>query len=173
MKEIREIINGAKLTDGARELTLRIFDILSEAEAKAHGIPKEEVHFHEVGAVDSIVDITAAAVCIDDLKNGPLKVERVIVPALYEGGGTVRTQHGILPVPVPAVLNVVSEHHIPLELTGAQGEYVTPTGAAFVAAVRCEGGLPERFSVKKTGLGAGKRKQEGTGILRALLIEEA
>ena len=171
MSDIRGIIEGAELSDGARELTLKIFEILAKAEAKAHGIPEEEVHFHEVGAVDSIVDITAAAVCIDDLRQGEAPIHRVIVPALYEGMGTVRTQHGVLPVPVPAVVNIASMYGIPMEITKAAGEYVTPTGAAIAAALRSDAELPQRFTVKKIGLGAGKRKQAGTGLLRAMLIE--
>ena len=171
MSDIRGIIEGAELSDGARELTLKIFEILVKAEAKAHGIPEDEVHFHEVGAVDSIVDITAAAVCIDDLRQGEAPIHRIIVPALYEGTGTVRTQHGVLPVPVPAVVNIASMYGIPMEITKAAGEYVTPTGAAIAAALRSDAELPPRFTVKKIGLGAGKRKQAGTGLLRAMLIE--
>ena len=85
MKEIREIIAAVKMTDHARELALRIFEIIAEAEAKAHAVPVEQVHFHEVGAIDSIVDVVAAAVCLDDLH-----IENVVVPKLCEGTGTVR-----------------------------------------------------------------------------------
>lgn len=98
MKEIREIIAGADMTDRARAISEKIFEILAAAEAKAHNVPVEEVHFHEVGAVDSIVDILSVAVCIDNLD-----ITEVIVPVLYEGSGTIRCRHGILPVPVPAV----------------------------------------------------------------------
>ena len=85
MAEIREIIGGLQMTEGARALALRIFGILAEAEARAHGVSVEEVHFHEVGALDSIVDIVAAAVCLDDLG-----ISRAAVPAVTEGSGTVR-----------------------------------------------------------------------------------
>ena len=107
----------------------KIFTILAHAEAKAHNVPEDQVHFHEVGAVDSIVDILSVAICMDDLD-----VEEVIVPRLCEGSGTIRCQHGILPVPVPAVSNIVSAHHLKLHITPVQGELVTPTGAAIVAA---------------------------------------
>ena len=88
------------MTENAKKTALRIFGILAEAEGKAHNVPADQVHFHEVGAVDSIVDIVSAAVCLDNLE-----ITDVIVPVLHEGCGTVRCQHGILPVPVPAVVN--------------------------------------------------------------------
>lgn len=167
MREIREIIEKGNMTEGARSLALKIFSILAEAESKAHRVPVEEVHFHEVGAVDSIVDIVAVAVCLDNLH-----IKNVIVPELREGKGTVRCQHGILPVPVPAVINIMQAYSLPVQITDITGELVTPTGAAIVAAVRTAGSLPRRFTIKKTGLGAGKREYECPGILRAMLIEE-
>ena len=165
MNEIRQIIDGAKMTDTARKTALAIFEILAKAEAKAHNVPVEEVHFHEVGAVDSIVDILSVAVCLDNLG-----ITEVIVPVLYEGTGTIRCQHGILPVPVPAVTNIVQQCGLDLKITQVQGELVTPTGAAIVAAVRTSNKLPENFVIEKTGIGAGKRTYECPGILRAMLI---
>ena len=111
-----------------------------------------QVHFHEVGAVDSIVDILSVAICMDDLD-----VEEVIVPRLCEGSGTIRCQHGILPVPVPAVSNIVSAYQLKLHITSVQGELITPTGAAIVAAFLTSEKLPEDFTVEKIGIGAGKR----------------
>ena len=166
MKEIMDILNAAALTDRARATAVRIFTILGEAEAKAHGTTLEEVHFHEVGAVDSIVDIVSVAVCLDNLG-----IEEVIVPEICEGGGTIRCQHGILPVPVPAVTNIAVAHGLNLHLTGEEGEYITPTGAAIVAAVGTSQILPESFIIRKIGLGAGKREYKRPGILRAMLIE--
>ncbi|WP_414698508.1 nickel pincer cofactor biosynthesis protein LarC [Peptacetobacter sp. AB845] len=165
--EIQHIINSSEITENAKKIANKIFDILADAEAKAHGKPKTEVHFHEVGAVDSIVDIVAAAVCIDNLG-----IEEVIIPALYEGVGTVRCQHGVLPVPVPAVLNIINAENLTLSITGVQGEFVTPTGAAIAAAIRTEKNLPERFRVVKTGIGAGKRNYERPSLLRSMIIEE-
>lgn len=153
------------MTDNAKKIALRIFEILAEAESKAHDVPVEQVHFHEVGAVDSIVDIVSVAVCLDNLD-----ITDVVVPVLYEGCGTVRCQHGILPIPVPAVANVISANHLCIKVTAVEGELVTPTGAAIVAAIRTKDKLPEEFEIKKIGIGAGKRQYECPGILRAMII---
>ena len=167
LAEVVDILERSGLSAGAKALAIKIFGIIADAEAKAHGLPREEVHFHEVGAVDSIVDIAAVSFCIDQLD-----VQDVIVPVLYEGTGTVRAQHGILPVPVPAVLNIAAAHNLDLHITSTPGEFVTPTGAAIVAALRTGTCLPAEFTVLKTGLGAGKRNYERPSILRAMLIEE-
>ena len=167
IKEINEILDGAALSDNARNIAKRIFEILAKAESKAHGLPVEQVHFHEVGAVDSIVDIIAIAVCIDNLG-----IDKVIVPKLYEGQGTVRCQHGILPVPVPAVTNIITEHKIALEVLNVKGELVTPTGAAAVAALRTSDTLPKEFIIEKVGMGSGKRDYGLSGFVRAMLIKE-
>lgn len=167
LADILKIIEQSEASEKAKATAERIFRILARAEAKAHGVSMEEVHFHEVGAVDSIVDILAAAVCLDNLD-----IENVIVPELYEGCGTIRCQHGLIPVPVPAVLNIVNEHDIRLHLTNVEGELVTPTGAAIAAAMTTSRNLPEQFRIKKTGLGAGKREYNCPGFLRAMLIEE-
>ena len=166
LKEITEIIDSADMTDNARKIAKRIFEILADAESKAHGVPVYEVHFHEVGAVDSIVDVISIAVCIDNLD-----VDKVIVPKLYEGHGTVRCQHGILPVPVPAVTNIVTDHKISLEILDVKGELVTPTGAAAVAALRTDEALPKEFKIKKVGMGSGKRDYGLAGFVRAMIIE--
>ena len=165
MKEIREILLSSFMTNRAKGIALSIFEILAAAEAKAHGVPVDQVHFHEVGAVDSIVDVAAAAICLDNLD-----VTEVIVPKLCEGTGTVRCQHGILPVPVPAVANIVEQNHLNLQITNVEGELVTPTGAAIAAAVRTSDVLPDRFTIEKTGLGAGKRQYACPGFLRAMII---
>jgi hypothetical protein len=163
---IKNILEQSNITKNALNIACRIFDIIAEAEAKAHGIPAEQVHFHEVGAVDSIIDIAAVAVCLDNLA-----ITEVIVPKLCEGTGTVRCRHGVLPVPVPATANIIEAYNINLELTEVKGEFVTPTGAAIVAATLTSCDLPKSFRIKKTGLGAGKRSYERPSILRAMLIE--
>lgn len=168
IREIKEIIKAGEMTENARNLAMHIFTILAEAEGKAHHMPVEEVHFHEVGAVDSIVDIVAAAVCLDSLH-----ITEVIIPELWEGKGTVRCQHGILPVPVPAVSNIVEQNGLNIKITEVEGELVTPTGAAIAAAIKTTDRLPERFSINKTGIGAGKRQYACPGILRAMIISKA
>lgn len=168
IKEITYIIEHSAMTENAKKIALCIFEILAEAESKAHNVPVDQVHFHEVGAVDSIVDIVSVAVCLDDLD-----ITEVIVPVLCEGRGTVRCQHGILPIPVPAVANIVSANHLRLKMTEVEGELVTPTGAAIVAAVKTKDKLPETFEIQKIGIGAGKRQYECPGILRAMIISES
>ena len=164
--DILHIIEHTELSENAKNLAGKIFKIVAEAESKAHSVALEEVHFHEVGAVDSIVDIVAFAFCFDDLG-----IERVFIPSLTEGTGEIRCQHGILPIPVPAVVNIVQEHGISMKITDTKAELVTPTGAAIAAAVRSDETLPKEFKITKTGLGAGKRNYEKPSILRAFLIE--
>ena len=167
LADVQAIIDATDMTDSAKDLANEIFLIVAEAESAAHALPLEEVHFHEVGAIDSIVDIIAAAVCFDSLG-----IDEVIVPKLTEGTGTVRCQHGVLPVPVPATLNIINAYDMPLEIMDAKGEYVTPTGAAIAAALCTSHKLPKQFKVLDIGLGAGKRAYtERTNILRAFLIE--
>ena len=167
IKEITYIIEHSAMNENAKKIALRIFEILAEAESKAHNVPVDQVHFHEVGAVDSVVDIVSVAVCLD-----ALDVTEVIVPVLCEGRGTVRCQHGILPIPVPAVANIVNANHLYLKMTEIEGELVTPTGAAIVAAVKTKDKLPETFEIQKIGIGAGKRQYECPGILRAMIISQ-
>lgn len=167
MADVSRILAQTEMTENARAVALKIFDVLAEAEAKAHGTTRENVHFHEVGAVDSIVDIVAAAVCLDNLG-----VQKVVIPYLCEGQGTVRTQHGILPIPVPAVAAIAETEDLALHILDAEGEFVTPTGAAICAAIRTDKVLPEHWRVKKTGYGAGKRTYSIPSLLRVMLLEE-
>lgn len=167
LAEILDIIAATDMTDSAKALAGKMFRIVAEAESLAHHMPLEEVHFHEVGAIDSIVDIIAAAVTFDSLG-----ITDVIIPCLTEGTGTVRCQHGVLPVPVPATMNIIEAYDMPLTIMEAKGEYVTPTGAAIAAAICTTHQLPRAFRIVRMGLGAGKRAYtERTNILRAYLIE--
>lgn len=168
LDDILRILDASALSDRARSLAAKTFGILARAEAKAHGVALEDVHFHEVGAVDSIVDIAAAAVLVDYLG-----IERVCVPVLADGRGTIRCQHGVIPVPVPATVNVCAAHGLPLASRAIEGELVTPTGAALVAALEPRFELPGRYVVRRVGAGAGKRAYEVPSLVRALLIEEA
>jgi pyridinium-3,5-bisthiocarboxylic acid mononucleotide nickel chelatase len=166
--EINTIIEQSEISANAKELAKKIFHIIAVAEAKAHAKPLEEVHFHEVGAIDSIVDIVATAICLDNLG-----IKKVIVSELYEGTGQINCQHGLLPIPVPAVVNIAAAHQLPLHITSVKGELVTPTGAGIVAAIRTGDTLPKEMKIHKIGLGAGKRNYTGaSGFLRAMLIED-
>ena len=167
LQEVIAIIDATDMSAAAKALALKIFDIIADAEAKAHAVEKNAVHFHEVGAIDSIVDIVAIAVCADSLG-----VENVIVTELCEGRGTVRCQHGVLPVPVPATANIMQRFGFNVRLLPVQGEFVTPTGAAAAAALMTTDELPQSFKILGIGLGAGKRQYERPSILRALLIED-
>lgn len=167
LPEIIEIINQAQITDRAKALAIRIFSIIADAEAKAHGVERELVHFHEVGAVDSIVDIVAVAVCLDNLD-----IREVIVPEVYEGRGFVRCQHGTIPIPVPAVTHIAASHQLNLHISSTEGELITPTGAAIVAAIKTSDQLLKQFTIEKTGIGAGKRIYDRPSLLRAMLITD-
>ncbi|MGN0844114.1 MAG: nickel pincer cofactor biosynthesis protein LarC [Kiritimatiellia bacterium] len=167
LSDVHDIIDHGSMSEQARALAKRIFRIVAEAEAAAHGCSIEEVHFHEVGAVDSIVDIVSAAVLLDDLK-----IRECIVTGLTEGSGMVQCQHGELPVPVPAVLAIAQAYRIPLRVSGVQNELVTPTGIAIAAAIRTRTELPAEYLVTKTGIGLGKRSIGRPNLLRASLLEE-
>lgn len=164
-RDIEQMLDGADLKPRVLELSKKMFRIVADAEGKVHGRPAEEVHFHEVGAVDSIVDIVSVAACMEELG-----IDRVVVSDIWEGQGHVHCQHGILPVPVPAVLQIAASHRLTLKQTEQQGEMVTPTGAA-VAALS-EGKKPEKFLIEKIGVGAGKKDFPGANVLRAMLIKE-
>lgn len=167
-QDVLAIIEKADMTANARVLAVRLFTILGEAEAKVHGTDLSHVHFHEVGAIDSIVDILSVAVCADSLG-----IENVILPTLSEGQGMIRCQHGLMPIPVPAVAAVAQTYGLPLRYTGVQGELVTPTGAAIAACFRTEEKLPDSYRIVRCGIGAGKREYELPGILRIMEIETA
>lgn len=166
LSDILTILENSSMTAGAKNMASKIFEILAEGEALAHRVPKDEIHFHEVGAVDSIVDIAAFAICMDFLG-----YEEVFLPVLKEGQGTIRCQHGILPIPVPATSNIVCAHKLPISIVPVQGELVTPTGAAIAAAIATSFTLPENFQINKIGIGAGKRNYEVPGILRVMEIQ--
>ena len=167
LSDCYHIIDHGNLTSGANKIAKKIFRVLAEGEAKAHGKSLEDVHFHEVGAIDSIVDIVSVAVCIDNLG-----IEEVIVPFLYEGYGTIQCAHGVMPVPVPATANIINQYQIPLRRIDIEGEFVTPTGAAICGALCTSQSLPETYKIQKVGIGAGKRSYNRPSFVRAYLIEE-
>ena len=165
LRDICEIIDRMEEGDEVKALARRMFEIVAEAESKAHGLPMEEVHFHEVGAVDSIVDIVSTAVLLADLGVG-----KIIVSPLAEGRGYVRCQHGVMPVPVPATANIAAAHGLELHFTDNEGEMVTPTGAAIAAAVDCGEKLPAHYTIEKIGIGAGNKDFQQANILRAMIL---
>ena len=168
LKEITDLINKADISQRAKKDALGIFDIIADAEAKAHGIEKSAVHFHEVGAVDSIIDIIGTAVLIDDLG-----VENIYFSDLSEGYGYQYSSHGQMPIPVPAVINILAGSDINLKLLDEEGEHVTPTGAA-IARYYDKGEKINSFKVKNVGLGAGNKDfAKYTNILRVMEIESS
>lgn len=166
LAEVLEILEGAGLTAGARALAERTFEILADAEAKAHGATRETVRFHEVGAIDSIVDVVAASVLVDALAPGA-----VYLTNLTEGTGSVRTAHGVLPVPVPAVAAIAASHGLPLAISEREGELVTPTGAALLAALEPRFEMPSGLRLIASGYGAGKRAYPWANYVRASIGE--
>ena len=164
LDDVNQIIDKADISENAKNLAKKIFKIVAEAEAKVHGKDIQDVHFHEVGAIDSIVDIVSFAVLLDDLSP-----EKIYISTLSDGQGFVMCQHGKIPVPVPAVCEIVSKYKLPLKITDNNGEMVTPTGAAIAAAIFTGEKLPDEFVIEKTGYGAGKRPYENP-ILRVMSI---
>ena len=166
--DIMHMLDEAPLKPEVRTLAKKIFRIVGEAESRVHACPLEEVHFHETGAVDSIVDIVGAAACAVDLG-----ITETYVSTIYEGQGHVWCQHGRIPVPAPAVAGIAAAEELDLAITNVSGEMVTPTGAAIAAALRTKKGLPRAFVIRKIGMGAGKKDFPHANLLRAMIIEPA
>lgn len=163
LSHIVKLIDQGQLTDGARALAKRMFQLLGEAEAASHGIPIEKVHFHEVGAVDSIFDFVGVAAALDWLKP-----QRVTCRRVPTGHGFVDCDHGRLPIPAPAVARLLTG--IPLAPSPIESELTTPTGAAIIAAMAEEFVDSPAFAIEKIGVGAGTRDfQEQPNILRIIL----
>jgi len=166
LSEIRDLISRARIEPASRAISLRAFHLLGEAEAKIHNIPVEQIHFHEVGAVDAIVDIVCAAVgCIS------LGVDRWVCSPLNVGGGTVKCAHGIFPVPAPATTELLKG--APVYSSGVQAELVTPTGAAIVRALGAEFLDMPDMTIEHTGYGAGARDLPGLANVVRITIGEA
>ncbi|MDR2048456.1 MAG: nickel pincer cofactor biosynthesis protein LarC [Treponema sp.] len=158
-KDIRCIIENSSIQEGAKKRALDIFSRIAKAESGVHGVPVDEVTFHEVGALDSIIDIVGTAVCLD-----MLAPERISAGMVELGGGTVRCAHGELPVPAPATLILC--RGMPVHTGGFNREMTTPTGAAILASQVDEFVFEASFTELKTGYGIGGRKLDKPNVLR-------
>jgi uncharacterized protein (TIGR00299 family) protein len=166
LKEIREIIGAAAISESAKKRALDIFTALGAAEAKIHNTDVESVHFHEVGAVDAMVDIVGAAVGVE-----ALHVEEIVCSPLNVGGGTVKCAHGVFPVPAPATVELLQG--APVYSSGIQAELLTPTGAAIVKTLASRFGAFPEMKIAKSGYGAGTRDFPGHANVVRLTIGEA
>jgi len=162
---IRGMLESSALAAGIQARVLRIFELLAQAEAKVHGVSPDQVHFHEVGAVDSIIDIVGACLGFE-----ALGVERLLVGPLPLGGGLVGTTHGPLPVPAPATVELL--RGLPVRFQNGLGEMITPTGAAVLAGFGAQSVERVSFVIERVGYGAGTRHLEDRpNVLRAVLGE--
>jgi pyridinium-3,5-bisthiocarboxylic acid mononucleotide nickel chelatase len=150
LPDIEALINKAELPKRARDWSLAIFRTLAIAEGKVHGVAPEKVHFHEVGAIDAIIDIVGTCLGLDWLG-----IEEIHCSKLPTGGGTVKAAHGILPVPVPAVLKLWESRQVPVYSNGIEKELVTPTGCAIAVTLATQFGSPPAMQLEKIALGAG------------------
>jgi uncharacterized protein (TIGR00299 family) protein len=167
LPQIPKMIDGASLPPRARDRARAVFGKLAEAEARVHGVPMEKVHFHEVGAVDSIADIVGACLALELLDIGEVRSS-----PLNLGSGTVTADHGVLPVPAPATAILVQGR--PVYSRGPEVELTTPTGAAIVAALAVESGVMPPMRIQAAGYGAGDRDFPGqANVLRAVIGERS
>lgn len=165
LSDIREIIKGSSLSEKVTDLAMQIFTMIAEAEAAVHDKPVDEIYFHEVGAIDSIVDIVGSAICFD-----ALDVDRVYVSTIELGSGMVRCEHGLLPVPAPATARIIAG--FPVHTGGVNFEATTPTGAAIIATLASPLPPGTKFSIIRTGYGIGQKKNPARpNILRVFLAE--
>lgn len=164
LKTIEMMIEWSDLNQNVKDLSKRIFREIAGAEAKVHNMEVENVTFHEVGAIDSIVDIVGTAVCID-----MLGVQKVYSSPLHDGKGFIECQHGTIPVPVPAVMEMLAGSGIPLISEDVQTEMVTPTGMGIIKTIACSFGNVPELAIEKVGYGAGKRDTGRFNALRVVL----
>lgn len=166
LSNILKIIYDSRLSDGVKERAAKIFSRLAEAEARVHNVPVAQIHFHEVGALDAIIDVVGAAICFE-----LLEIDRFVSSPFHVGSGTVEMEHGRYPVPPPAVAELLKG--VPFYSTDTVGELVTPTGAAIITTVCDDYGPIPRFTLERAGYGAGTRQYEKfPNVLRVLIGEE-
>jgi pyridinium-3,5-bisthiocarboxylic acid mononucleotide nickel chelatase len=166
LNDILRIINASRLSDAVKERAAGIFRRLAEAEARVHDEPIEKIHFHEVGALDAIVDVVGACIGFE-----LLKVERFVCSPLHVGSGMVKMEHGVFPVPPPAVAELLKG--VPVYSTEIRGELVTPTGAAIIRTVCADYGQLPPLRIEATGYGAGTREYDDfPNVLRLMLGDD-
>src|SRR5512133_663160 len=164
LSDILDILNGSRLSDAVKQKAAQIFTLVAEAEAHVHGEPVEHVHFHEVGALDSIVDVTGAVLGLETLG-----IERLYASPLPYGSGTINSAHGLLPLPAPATLEVLQLAKAPLTPSPAEVELVTPTGAAILGALATF--EQPNLTITGIGVGAGERDLPWPNLMRLLVGE--
>ncbi len=164
-KDIVKLIEDSKLNDAVKKMSLEMFRVIGEAEAKIHGMELDNVHFHEVGAIDSIIDIVGTAILIDELQ-----IDRIVSSAVPVGSGHIHIDHGVYPVPAPATLEVLKG--IPLKESKVKGELTTPTGAAIIKTLADDFSTMPNIKVEKIGYGAGtKTFKNHPNVLRVIIGE--
>lgn len=164
LSDIKNLIDNSNLSNEVKKLSKDIFQRLAKAESKVHDVGIEEVHFHEVGAIDSIIDIIGAAIGLKKLQ-----IENVYCSKLPLGKGFVKCSHGIIPIPAPATVELLKE--VPVFQKNINHEMVTPTGAAVITSITEKFGEMPLMKIKKVGYGAGKIKSIQPGLLRVYLGE--
>lgn len=166
-QDIRELIENAALVTSVKKSALGIFHIIAEAEGKIHGVNIEKVHFHEVGAIDSIIDIVGTTILLDELD-----IDQVLSKPVPTGKGMIHIAHGLYPVPAPATMEILKG--IPLGESNERGELTTPTGAAFVKALANECTETVKMTISDIGYGAGTKDFKQTpNVLRVMIGNQA
>ncbi len=166
MADIQKIIEDSHISQRAKDISIAVFREIAKAEAKVHGTTEEEVHFHEVGAVDSIVDIVGVAICID-----MLEIDEFYCSKLQEGQGFVHCQHGMLPVPVPAVMKMLEDSQLSIASNEINNELITPTGLGIVKVLAGKSEKMPEIKIQKVGYGFGKRDIGRLNGIRLVLGE--
>ena len=162
LSDIYNIIDKSSLNDFVKDKSKEIFMVIAQAEAKVHGTTIDKIHFHEVGAIDSIVDVVSACILVD-----LLSIDKIYSTSVPVGSGFVKCDHGIMPVPAPATIEILKD--IPIKLNTVKGECTTPTGAAIIKTL-CDDFVDVlEFEVKQIGYGIGHKKFEIPNILRSIL----
>lgn len=165
LNDIINIIDESLISERAKEIGKSIFILVAESEARVHGQPIEDIFFHEMGALDSIVDIIGASICID-----LLDVDKVYASPIHLGTGFIECANGIIPIPAPATVEVLKD--VPIYQTNIKTELVTPTGAAIIKTIAEDFISMPKMTIKKVGYGSGKKNLPIKNLLRVIIGEE-